>query len=80
MQRRRRIEVAGALPSGLLDEVTSRFGQNQVRRVAGHTVLDVADLDESATRALLELLWESGVAVLALSSDDAADDDRRNLP
>jgi hypothetical protein len=75
MQRNRRVEIAGHLPAGLRNEISRRLGPIDLRAEGSRSVLELQALDEAAVRALLELLWESGVAVLDLSTASTPDED-----
>jgi len=63
------LTVAGRLPTAVSDTIWARFGDCvQIRPVAGRTLLNVADMDQPALRALLILLWDFGHDILCLSS------------
>ncbi|WP_247829084.1 hypothetical protein [Arthrobacter antioxidans] len=68
MQHDRRVEIAGHLPAGVRHDIDGRFEPTEVRAEGDRTALEFHSLDDAALRALLELLWESGVAVLELST------------
>lgn len=65
------LTVAGNVARSVLDTIGTRFEVRAVRRpdhrVAG-TVLTVAGVDQSAVRALMIMLWDSGHDVLAMST------------
>jgi len=58
MTLRYRVEIRGALPSGLRDELRRRFGEFAIQADASCTVLSHLALDQAALRALLGLLWD----------------------
>jgi hypothetical protein len=58
MTLRYRVEIRGALPSGLRHELRRRFGEFAIQADAGRTVLSHLALDQAALRALLGLLWD----------------------
>jgi hypothetical protein len=58
MTLRYRVEIRGALPSGLSDELRRRFGEFAIHAEASRTVLSHLALDQAALRALLGLLWD----------------------
>jgi hypothetical protein len=64
------VTVAGRLPVSTAGSIRSRFGAVDVHPVVGTTAVSVTVSDQSALRALLELIWDSGAAVVALSVDD----------
>ena len=74
MQYDRRVEIAGPLPAGVRHEIDRRFGPPGLRTEGNRTALEFRRLDEAAVRALLELLWESGIAVLDLSTTTPPDE------
>ena len=58
MTLRYRVEVRGALPDGLANELRRRFGEFTHHTENGQTVLTHLDLDQAALRALLDQLWD----------------------
>jgi hypothetical protein len=55
----------------VLDTIETRFdvrGVRPVDRPVRRTVLSVAGVDQSAVRALMIMLWDSGHDVLAMST------------
>jgi len=58
MTLRYRVEIRGALPSGLRDELRHRFGEFAIQSDASRTVLSHLALDQAALRALVGLLWD----------------------
>ncbi|MGP3957651.1 hypothetical protein ACTWPT_16750 [Nonomuraea sp. 3N208] len=69
-----RIEVDGPLPAGLHEEMSRRFGLVQVRHDRRRTVLSDLTLDQAGLRALLDLLWDAGVRVRAVTTADPGTD------
>jgi protein-disulfide isomerase-like protein with CxxC motif len=61
------VRVAGPLASGVGEALRSRFAADW-RRVDDVTVLTFADVDQSAVRAAMGLLWDSGHTVLAMAT------------
>lgn len=53
-----RVEIRGALPGGLADELRRRFGEFTHHTENGRTVLTHLELDQAALRALLDQLWD----------------------
>jgi hypothetical protein len=53
-----RVEIRGALPGGLADELRRRFGEFAHHTENGRTVLTHLELDQAALRALLDQLWD----------------------
>ncbi|GAA2682274.1 hypothetical protein GCM10010412_067470 [Nonomuraea recticatena] len=66
-----RIEVDGPLPAGLREEMSRRFGLVQVRQDGRRTVLSDLTLDQAGLRALLDLLWDAGARVRAVTTTEA---------
>lgn len=65
------LTVAGSVARSVLDVIATRFDVRAVSRVnrpVGRTVLTVAGVDQSAVRALMIMLWDSGHDVLAMST------------
>jgi hypothetical protein len=58
MTLRYRVEIRGALPDGLANELRRRFGEFTHHTEHGRTVLTHLDLDQAALRALLDQLWD----------------------
>jgi hypothetical protein len=73
-QRHCRIEVASGLPAGLRDELDRRFGLVQIRDAPGRTMLGGLMVDQARLRALLDMLWDAGVQVIAVSTTNADGD------
>lgn len=73
-QRHCRIEVASVLPAGLRDELDRRFGLVQIRAAAGRTMLTGLMVDQARLRALLDMLWDAGVQIIAFSTTNAGGD------
>jgi hypothetical protein len=65
-----RVEVEGPLPTGLREEMSRRFGPVQVRQAERRTVLSDLTLDQAGLRALLDLLWDAGARVRAVTTTD----------
>lgn len=63
MHRTCTVEIDGALPVGVRDEVSRRFGHVRVRRDGDRTVVGDLHLDQSGLRGLLDLLWDAGAHV-----------------
>jgi len=66
MQRDCRIEIDGCLPVAVRNELDRRFGPVEIHEVRDVTVLAVRGLDQSALRALLDLLWDAAVQISAV--------------
>lgn len=65
------LTVAGSVARSVLDTIETRFdvgGVRPVNRPVRRTVLSVAGVDQSAVRALMTMLWDSGHDVLAMST------------
>lgn len=58
--------LTGPVPEMLAELVRLRFGDVTIRRDAGQTVLQGLIADQSAIRALLNLLWDLGSDVRLL--------------
>ena len=58
MKLRYKVEIRGALPSGLVNELRRRFGEFTHYTENDRTVLTRLDLDQAALRALLDQLWD----------------------
>jgi hypothetical protein len=54
------LEVRGALPRGVREELRRRFGELVVQSQGDRTVLSGLTVDQAALRALLGLLWDVG--------------------
>ena len=63
------VTVAGRLPVWTAGDIRSRFGVVDVHPWGGTTSISGAVSDQSALRALLELIWDTGATVVALSVD-----------
>ena len=68
--------VGGQLSGPLLDLLRSRFGEVTAESAPAGTVLVVDGLDQSAQRALLTLLWDTGHDVISLRSDPTREEPR----
>lgn len=64
------LTVAGSVARSVLDAVATRFDVRAVRLLDHpvRTVLTVGGVDQSAVRALMIMLWDSGHDVLAMST------------
>lgn len=65
------LTVAGGVARSVLDTIESRFdvrSECATDHPGGRTVLTVAGVDQSAVRALMIMLWDSGHHVLAMST------------
>jgi hypothetical protein len=60
-----RVDLAGPLPASRVELIQSRFGDITPRLSAGMTILEGPVADQSALRALLNLLWDAGSEVRA---------------
>ena len=58
MTLRYRVEIRGALPGGLANELRRRFGAFAHHTENGRTVLTHLELDQAALRSLLDQLWD----------------------
>jgi hypothetical protein len=72
MQRHCRVEIDGALPAGLRDELVRRFGLLEIRGDPHRTTLSGLMLDQAGLRALLDLLWDTGLQITAVSATSTA--------
>jgi hypothetical protein len=70
MQRHRSVEIDGCLPAGVRDELERRFGPVVIADHRPHTVLRGLILDQSGLRALLDLLWDAGLQINAVSTSE----------
>ena len=72
MKLRYRVEIRGAVPSGLANELRRRFGEFTHHTEHGRTVLTHLDLDQAALRALLDQLWDvhSELRLVATTDDE----------
>lgn len=76
MTLRYRVEIRGALPDGLANELRRRFGEFAHHTENGRTVLTDLGLDQAALRALLDQLWDAHSEVRLVTTDD--EDTRRH--
>ena len=60
MASRCRVDLAGSIPAGQITVIQSRFDDVTQRHAVGGTVLECRIADQSAARALLNLLWDVG--------------------
>jgi len=60
MESRYHVLLAGPIPAWVAEVIMSRFGDLGVPTSQGGTVLDGFIADQSALRALLNLIWDSG--------------------
>jgi hypothetical protein len=78
MTLRYRVEIRGALPDGLANELRRRFGEFAHHTENGQTVLTHLDLDQAALRALLDQLWDAHSEVrLVTTIDDEVNREHR---
>ncbi len=63
------VTVAGRIPEWTAGSIRARFGPVAVHPRDGTTAISGTVCDQSALRALLELMWDTGVTVVALSVD-----------
>ncbi|MFW3171971.1 hypothetical protein [Geodermatophilus sp. CPCC 206100] len=63
------VTVAGRVPEWTAGSIRARFGPVEVHSEGGTTAVSGTVCDQSALRALLELMWDTGVSVVALSVD-----------
>ena len=54
------VNIAGSIPATRVELIHSRFGDIRLRTTAGRTILEGRVADQSAVRALLNLLWDVG--------------------
>lgn len=65
------LTIGGTVARSVLDTIATRFDLRAVRptdRPAIRTVLTVTGVDQSAVRALMIMLWDSGHDVLSMST------------
>ena len=55
-----RVDLAGPIPAAQLNMIQSRFDDVALRTAPAGTVLECRVADQSAARALLNLLWNVG--------------------
>ena len=60
MESRYHVVLAGPIPAWVAESILSRFGDLDMPTSLGGTVLDGFIADQSALRALLNLLWDAG--------------------
>ena len=78
MTLRYRVEIHGALPDGLTNELRRRFGEFAHHTENDRTVLTHLDLDQAALRALLDQLWDAHSEVrLVTTIDDDVNQEHR---
>ena len=71
------VEIRGAIPEGVREELHRRFGDVTVRRNGDHTVLSGLTVDQAALRAVLGLLWDVGSELHVVRAlDDGANGGR----
>jgi hypothetical protein len=70
MTLRYRVEIRGALPDRLADELRRRFGEFTHHTEYDRTVLTHLDLDQAALRALLDQLWDVHSEIHLVSTID----------
>ena len=70
MTLRYRVEIRGALPGGLANELRRRFGEFTHHTEHGRTVLTDLELDQAALRALLDQLWDVHSEVRTVTTVD----------
>lgn len=73
-----RVDLAGPLPASRVELIQSRFGDITPRVSAGLTILEGPLADQSALRALLNLLWDAGGEIRALRVTSVDESDRRS--
>ena len=68
------LALAGPVPGVVAEVIRDRFGDVVVRHRLGRTVLEGRIADQTAVRALLDLLWEIGceVRMLLVATDPPA--------
>ncbi|WP_395729690.1 hypothetical protein [Nakamurella sp.] len=70
MTARLRVTVAGPLSTAATSAVQARYDVViGPRRAGDETVLDLEELDQSAIRGLLTLLWDFGHDVVAVTNE-----------
>jgi hypothetical protein len=70
MMLRYRVEIRGALPGGLANELSRRFGEFAHYTENYRTVLTHLELDQAALRALLDQLWDVRCEIHLVSTID----------
>ena len=68
-----RVDLAGRIPAARVELIRSRFGDMSLRTSRERTVLEGPVADQSAVRALLNLLWDTGSdirSVRVITTDD----------
>lgn len=66
MASRYHVDLAGPVPQALAEVIRRRFGEVTIRSDVERTVMDGVIVDQSAVRALLNLLWDLGSEVRLL--------------
>jgi hypothetical protein len=61
------VQVSGPLPQTLTAAIATRFGEVAMRKQPGSTVLNGSVADQAALRSLLDLIWDTGCSVLAVT-------------
>jgi hypothetical protein len=61
-----RVDLAGRIPAARVELIRSRFGDMSLRTSGERTVLKGPVADQSAVRALLNLLWDTGSDIRSL--------------
>jgi hypothetical protein len=63
------VTVAGRLPEWTAGSIRARFGPVHVHPQGRTTAISGTVCDQSALRALLGLIWDTGATIVALSVD-----------
>jgi len=66
------VTVAGRLPEWTAGAIRARIGPVQVQPQGRTTAISGTVCDQSALRALLGLIWDTGATIVALSVDGSA--------
>ena len=61
-----RVDLAGRIPAVQVELIRSRFGDMSLRTSRERTILQGPVADQSAVRALLNLLWDTGSDIRSL--------------
>ena len=72
-----RVDLAGRIPAVQVELIRSRFGDMSLRTSRERTILKGPVADQSAVRALLNLLWDTGSDIRSLRVTTLGDLTRR---
>ena len=72
------VEIRGALPEAVRQELGGRFGAITVNRTGDRTILSGLPADQAALAALLRLLWDVGSELRLVKAVNTGEEERHD--